>query len=81
MQVHTGHDDATLASLQDELDMIKISKDPTKVPRWLRANKPMIPDFVAKDPKVLSRFILVRFSAESRSNETFMICRNNRYGK
>lgn len=50
-KVHTGHDDATLASLQDELDMIKIGKNPTKVPRWLRANKPMIPDFVAKDPK------------------------------
>lgn len=69
MQVHTGHDDATLASLQDELDMIKIGKNPTKVPRWLRANKPMIPDFVAKDPKVLSGYNLVRVSAKSGSNE------------
>ena len=50
-KVHTGHDDATLVMLQDELDMIKIGKDPAKVPSWLRANKPMIPDFVAKDPK------------------------------
>ncbi|OAD52215.1 DNA ligase 3 [Eufriesea mexicana] len=50
-KVHTGHDDATLVLLQDELDMVKIGKDPTKVPSWLHANKPMIPDFVAKDPK------------------------------
>lgn len=50
-KVHTGHDDATLTMLQDELDMIKIGKDPNKVPQWLRANKPMIPDFVARDPK------------------------------
>ncbi|KOX79317.1 DNA ligase 3 [Melipona quadrifasciata] len=50
-KVHTGHDDATLAMLQDQLDMVKIGKDPSKVPFWLRANKPMIPDFVARDPK------------------------------
>jgi len=51
-QVHTGHDDATLAALQDELDMIKIGKDTDKVPSWLHAKKPMVPDFVARDPKV-----------------------------
>ncbi|XP_014297382.1 DNA ligase 3 isoform X3 [Microplitis demolitor] len=50
-KVHTGHDDDTLAKLQDQLDMIKISKDQNLVPSWLLANKPMIPDFVAKDPK------------------------------
>ncbi|XP_012282561.1 DNA ligase 3 isoform X2 [Orussus abietinus] len=50
-KVHTGHDDATLKSLQDQLDMVKISKDPNLVPKWLRANKPMVPDFVARDPK------------------------------
>jgi len=32
--------------------MIKISKDPEKVPDWLKCNKTMIPDFVAEDPKV-----------------------------
>lgn len=53
--MHTGHDDATLTMLQDELDMVKISKDPSKVPAWLLANKPMIPDFVARDPKVVSK--------------------------
>lgn len=32
--------------------MIKISKDPEKVPAWLKCTKTMIPDFVAEDPKV-----------------------------
>lgn len=32
--------------------MIKISKDPEKVPEWLKCKKTMIPDFVAEDPKV-----------------------------
>ncbi|XP_072763231.1 DNA ligase 3 isoform X2 [Anoplolepis gracilipes] len=50
-KVHTGHDDSTLAALQDELDMVKIGKDVEKVPSWLYAKKPMVPDFVARDPK------------------------------
>lgn len=54
VQVHTGHDDATLAALQNELDMVKIGKDVDKLPSWLHANKPMVPDFVARDPKVIS---------------------------
>ncbi|XP_011866733.1 PREDICTED: DNA ligase 3 isoform X2 [Vollenhovia emeryi] len=50
-KVHTGHDDATLAALQDQLDMVKIGKDTEKLPSWLLAEKPMVPDFVARDPK------------------------------
>lgn len=50
-KVHTGHDDATLERLQGELQMVKISCDPNKVPNWLHVNNPMVPDFVAKDPK------------------------------
>ncbi|XP_018313454.1 DNA ligase 3 [Mycetomoellerius zeteki] len=50
-KVHTGHDDATLTMLQDQLDMVKIGKDVEKLPSWLHAKKPMVPDFVAKDPK------------------------------
>ncbi|XP_037664758.1 DNA ligase 3 isoform X3 [Choloepus didactylus] len=46
-----GHDDATLARLQKELDMIKISKDPSKIPSWLRINKIYYPDFIVPDPK------------------------------
>jgi len=40
-------------ALQDELDMVKISKDVDKLPSWLLAKKPMVPDFVARDPKVI----------------------------
>nr|CAD7197816.1 unnamed protein product [Timema douglasi] len=52
-KVHTGHDDKTLERIQDELQMVKISKDASKVPDWLLCTKTMIPDFVAKDPKVV----------------------------
>ncbi|KAK3908725.1 DNA ligase 3 [Frankliniella fusca] len=50
-KVHGGHDDETLARLQTELKMVKIHKDPAKIPDWLKANKQMYPDFVAVDPK------------------------------
>lgn len=50
-KVHTGHDDATLNRLQKELDMIKISRDPSKVPNWLNVSKQLVPDFVAANPK------------------------------
>uniref|UniRef100_A0ACB8EDN2 DNA ligase 3 n=1 Tax=Sphaerodactylus townsendi TaxID=933632 RepID=A0ACB8EDN2_9SAUR len=46
-----GHDDATLARLQKELDMVKISKDPSKIPSWLKINKNYYPDFIVPDPK------------------------------
>uniref|UniRef100_A0A8C2VBS9 DNA ligase n=1 Tax=Chinchilla lanigera TaxID=34839 RepID=A0A8C2VBS9_CHILA len=46
-----GHDDATLARLQKELDMVKISKDPSKIPSWLKINKIYYPDFIVPDPK------------------------------
>ncbi|XP_044311976.1 DNA ligase 3 isoform X1 [Varanus komodoensis] len=46
-----GHDDATLARLQKELDMVKISKDPSKIPGWLKINKNYYPDFIVPDPK------------------------------
>lgn len=38
--------------------MIKISKDPEKVPKWLKCTKTMIPDFVAEDPKVCMKTTL-----------------------
>uniref|UniRef100_A0A1B6C8P5 DNA ligase n=1 Tax=Clastoptera arizonana TaxID=38151 RepID=A0A1B6C8P5_9HEMI len=50
-KVHGGHDDNTLARLQDELDMVKISKNVSRVPDWLNCTKTMVPDFVARDPK------------------------------
>ncbi|XP_053310863.1 DNA ligase 3 [Spea bombifrons] len=47
----SGYDDATLARLQKELDMVKISKDPSKLPVWLKINKNYYPDFIIRDPE------------------------------
>ncbi|KAK7476103.1 hypothetical protein BaRGS_00032657 [Batillaria attramentaria] len=47
----SGLDDKTLESLQTELDMVKISKDPSKVPSWLNVKKQVVPDFVVANPK------------------------------
>lgn len=46
-----GYDDATLARLQKELDVIKISKDPSKIPGWLKIVKNYYPDFLIRDPE------------------------------
>ncbi|XP_053341540.1 DNA ligase 3 [Clarias gariepinus] len=46
-----GFDDATLARLQKELDMIKIVKDPSKIPPWLNIVKNYYPDFLIRDPE------------------------------
>ena len=50
-KVSSGHDEQTLDRIQKELSVVKISKDPSKVPNWLNCTKTMIPDFVANDPK------------------------------
>ena len=50
-KVGNGFDDATLEKLQTELDMVKISKNQSKVPTWLNVKKMMVPDFVVSDPK------------------------------
>ncbi|XP_017284664.1 DNA ligase 3 [Kryptolebias marmoratus] len=46
-----GYDDAMLARLQKELDVIKISKDPSKIPGWLKIIKNYYPDFIIRDPE------------------------------
>uniref|UniRef100_A0A8B9JCK2 DNA ligase n=1 Tax=Astyanax mexicanus TaxID=7994 RepID=A0A8B9JCK2_ASTMX len=46
-----GYDDATLARLQKELDVIKIGKDPSKIPGWLKIVKNYYPDFLIRDPQ------------------------------
>ncbi|XP_036435756.1 DNA ligase 3 isoform X2 [Colossoma macropomum] len=46
-----GFDDATLARLQKELDVIKIGKDPSKIPGWLKIVKNYYPDFLIRDPE------------------------------
>jgi DNA ligase-3 len=48
----SGFDDKRLEELQTELDVIKISKDQSKVPSWLNIKKPLVPDFVVRDPKI-----------------------------
>ncbi|XP_061660399.1 DNA ligase 3 [Syngnathoides biaculeatus] len=46
-----GYDDAMLARLQKELDVIKISKDPSKIPVWLKIVKNYYPDFLIRSPE------------------------------
>jgi DNA ligase-3 len=47
-----GHTDAALAQINRELDVVKISKDRSKVPPWLDINAAnLVPDFVVRDPK------------------------------
>ncbi|XP_073696553.1 DNA ligase 3 [Garra rufa] len=46
-----GYDDATLARLQKELDVIKIGKEPSKIPGWLKIVKNYYPDFIIRDPE------------------------------
>ncbi|KAJ8394720.1 hypothetical protein AAFF_G00043200 [Aldrovandia affinis] len=46
-----GYDDATLARLQNELDVVKISKEPSKIPGWLKIIKNYYPDFIIRDPE------------------------------
>nr|XP_061801788.1 DNA ligase 3-like isoform X1 [Nerophis lumbriciformis] len=46
-----GYDDAMLARLQKELDVIKISKDPSKIPGWLKIVKNYYPDFIIRSPE------------------------------
>ncbi|XP_072037011.1 DNA ligase 3-like [Amphiura filiformis] len=47
----SGIDDKTLEKLNTELEVVKINKDMSKVPKWLSVSKNLVPDFVVKDPK------------------------------
>lgn len=48
-----GHDDPTLDRINKELknSVVKISKDYSRLPSWLRCSRALVPDFVVKDPK------------------------------
>ncbi|XP_071841382.1 DNA ligase 3-like isoform X2 [Apostichopus japonicus] len=46
-----GLDDETLAKVNKELQVVKISKNMGKVPSWLKINKSQVPDFVVQDPR------------------------------
>jgi DNA ligase 3 len=47
--------------LQDEMKrkMEKVERDPSRVPSWLRINRVHVPDYIAKDPKVMPVFEVV----------------------
>lgn len=46
-----GYDDALLARLQKELDVVKISKEPSKIPGWMKVVKNYYPDFIIRNPE------------------------------
>ncbi len=50
-KVGNGLDDAALARLQKQIDMVEIKKKPELVPDWLKVHKTLVPDFVVKNPK------------------------------
>lgn len=52
-KVHTGLDDKTRLEMHDYLMKRMERSDGKQVPTWFLCNKPLIPDFIAKDPKVM----------------------------
>ncbi|XP_075148977.1 DNA ligase 3 [Haematobia irritans] len=52
-KVHTGLDDNTRLQMHDHLMKLMERSDANRLPTWFLCNKPLIPDFVAKDPKVM----------------------------
>ncbi|KAL5108773.1 DNA ligase 3 [Taenia crassiceps] len=50
-KVASGFKDDALLRLHKQGQMIKISKDYSKVPKWLNVSRSLVPDFVVKDPK------------------------------
>lgn len=52
-KVHSGLDDKEMEDLQDELKDLMERADADVPPRWLNCKKPLIPDFIAKDPSVM----------------------------
>lgn len=52
-KVHTGLDDKTRLKMHDHLMKLMDRSDGKQVPIWFLCNKPLIPDFIAKDPKAM----------------------------
>ena len=50
-KVGNGFDDKTLDKLQKSIDMVETKKNINNVPKWLKVDSSLIPDFVVKDPK------------------------------
>ncbi|XP_013101415.2 DNA ligase 3 [Stomoxys calcitrans] len=52
-KVHTGLDDNTRLEMHDHLMKLMERSDARHLPSWFLCNKPLVPDFIAKDPKVM----------------------------
>ena len=52
-KVGNGLTDEEIGGMQKHFAplMQKISRDPSRVPDWLRVKRPLVPDFVISDPK------------------------------
>ncbi|XP_055381243.1 DNA ligase 3 [Condylostylus longicornis] len=49
-KVHSGLDDSTMESLQNELNTLLERCNTKSLPKWLNVSKQLIPDFIAKNP-------------------------------
>lgn len=52
-KVHTGLDDQTRLEMHDHLMKLMERSDAKHLPTWFLCNKPLVPDFIAKDPKLM----------------------------
>ncbi|XP_065372225.1 DNA ligase 3 [Calliphora vicina] len=52
-KVHTGLDDKTRLEMHERLMKLMERSDGKQAPNWFLCNKPLIPDLIAKDPKVM----------------------------
>lgn len=52
-KVHTGLDDSTRLEMHDHLMKLMERSDAKRLPTWFLCNNSLIPDFIAKDPKLM----------------------------
>jgi DNA ligase-3 len=50
-KVGNGFNDDEINKLQKKLDVVKISGNYDKVPKWLDVDRSLVPDFVTNNPK------------------------------
>ena len=49
--MHSGLDDATIDKLQNELKPLMQKCDGKNLPKWLKCNTSMVPDYIARIPE------------------------------
>lgn len=52
-KAHSGLDDDTIDKLQRELKPLMEKSDGKNIPKWLKCNTSMIPDYIAKNPDIM----------------------------